>query len=322
MKTMKKPLVFIITFVMMFCVLASSAFTADTVSAAGSSGKYQHTVYTRTENDNSVWGIINGAFSSKNYMLEYDYTVQGDGTVMLNSCRPYVVSINKRLTSWYQTKKESEILEYDWLNSEDCPNSSYTSSSKKDIVYHIPEKIDNRKVTVLGPNLFNGSNRGGLAYLNGIVVPQYVEHIQWGCFANCSGLEAVLILGEKNLKSIQDYAFASCPKLTTVMFGDREYIFDAFSRSFDNPYIDLSYCYNLTRIGEGAFIGTCFNEVYLTRSVGKNIGKNAFGYSTYKGTYSHAKIYMFTCAPITMYAILANTDTSITKQIHFHQELY
>lgn len=278
--TMKKPLALAMAVLMMFCIVLTPVFESNTVSAA--SAEYTQLV-----------GKING----KEYVLIYGYTVLPDNTIRLDTARDEVhIPIYNNVGLWKRrtgTRVESVNV---WLKSKNGLNSrngialiENHSSARNSVYtyYYIPESINGRKVTVIGPNLFNNS-----ACLFNISIPRYVERIQWGAFANCPSLESVYFRnGTDNLKGIDDFAFAHCEDLGYIGVEDD----DIFAPK------------KLERVGEYAFWGTnLWMPVALPESMGGDIGTNAFNnIGISQGTHESLDL---RCSDVTWNAIMSKSE--------------
>ncbi len=86
--------------------------------------------------------------------------------------------------------------------SDDTTVTAACVYSGKDKVVVVPSEIDGKKVVEIGQLTF-ANNKD----VEGIVIPDTVEHISTGAFGNCENLKYVVL--SKNLKAIEEGAFVN-----------------------------------------------------------------------------------------------------------------
>ncbi|MBQ0064260.1 MAG: leucine-rich repeat protein [Firmicutes bacterium] len=120
----------------------------------------------------------------------------------------------------------------------------------------IPTKIEDKPVTRIAANAFNGNT-----VIKDLAVSQYVEEISESAFASCSNLENITTLGN-NLQTISQNAFYNCTKLESVTIPESvtRIESDAFANDSSLKYVQ----YNATNARDlsnykGAFRGCGMN---------------------------------------------------------------
>lgn len=165
----------------------------------------------------------------------------------------------------------------------------------------IPGKIENIEVTGIDKTAFNGKTS-----LKSIIIPESVTSIEKNAFAQCSGLEYAMVLGNNlstipegtfancaslnrfigNVKTIESNAFSGCPNLTSVIIpGERAGTGvsiepAAFTRcpKLANVYIAGKYDENsFTGVG---FIGCAIQIIHVSGEFPKGAREGLFGKGT------------------------------------------
>lgn len=118
------------------------------------------------------------------------------------------------------------------INQEELMITKYTGSDK---VIEIPESYKNYKVTVIGASVFNGSD------ITTVTIPS-------------------------SIKQIEDYAFASCHKLTKVNLNEGLEILDNSVFFNCSALKEIKLPNSIKQVGTRAFSGSAVNNVVLPDS--------------------------------------------------------
>lgn len=145
--------------------------------------------------------------------------------------------------------------------------------SGKDETVVIPDNVSGRPVTVIGVLAFNSAKTikslsipatvrriDKMAFfscsaIDKIIIPAGVEEIGSSAFRNCTSVESISFDNAKALKSIGDFAFASCRKIRALELPDGlKYVGEgAFSNCIELRSVVTDRA--LEEIGEAAFSG-------------------------------------------------------------------
>ena len=143
----------------------------------------------------------------------------------------------------------------------------------------IPDTIEGKKVTSIGPNAFKESS------IKSVILGSNIDTICEYAFADCTSLNSVNF-AESNLKTIGDFAFRRT-QLTEITFPDTletigESVFIPTSDSYYVPAVNsvlqkVTFGANLKTIGSKAFYyNKLISEIVFTGDKLKSIGNNAF----------------------------------------------
>lgn len=183
-------------------------------------------------------------------------------------------------------------LEFE-LNSDGNTYSVKGIGQSTDTDLSIPAKYNDKNVTAIAANAFNGSNLTSVSLANGIVeigegafsastellsvsIPDSVTTVGASAFLNCTKLMVAVIKDTSSIVSIHDNTFQGCTKLRTVNLPDGlKSIGDGAFRNCSSLN-NVTVKSGLTAIGARAF-ENCSSLENLTLSDGlKSIGASAF----------------------------------------------
>lgn len=172
-----------------------------------------------------------------------------------------------------ETAPEDYTIEAD-EEAKTCKITGYDGSSIK---LEIPEVIDGYKVTSIGGSAF----KDGKVKITSVEIPQYVTSLDDKAFEDCDELVTVKFKSSYGLKTIGNYAFNRCKKLTGITIPSSVTSIGEGSFMQCSSLGSISFPYNIKEIPEDAF---AYDTALSTVSLGsvKTIGENAFAQSAVK----------------------------------------
>lgn len=146
-----------------------------------------------------------------------------------------------------------------------------TGYTGTDLSIRIPSSINDRPVTVIGEEAFEGYD------MTDIVIPDSVVEIGNDAFSECNCLTSIKF--SKNLKTIGTGAFSYCDALTAVALPNNLKTIGKGSFSGCKALTTISFPKNLEYISDGAFEGSGLKTVSLPKNL-KYLGADSFAYCT------------------------------------------
>ena len=135
----------------------------------------------------------------------------------------------------------------------------------------IPSKYNNKSVTSIGSEAFDGCSR-----LTSITIPDSVTSIGRYAFRGCSSLTSITI--PDSVKSIGSSAFSYCSSLTSITIPDSVTSIGEEAFSYCSSLTSIIIPDSVTSIGRYAFRGcSSLTSITIPDSV-KSIGSSAFSY--------------------------------------------
>lgn len=125
-----------------------------------------------------------------------------------------------------------------------------------------------------------GAFRGD-KYIKEVRLPSTIKYIKNSAFAQCPKLKQVIFATEQGLNNeidIEEYAFASCPELTTINLNNVREIGDySFYGCIKLKFDSKEFLPKVQKVGQYSF-SYCHSltEVQLPESISSNIGDGAF----------------------------------------------
>lgn len=163
--------------------------------------------------------------------------------------------------------------EHTWKNYEykvlDDGNVEITGYTGQEANVSIPQSIDSRTVTSIGPSAFQKCTS-----LKEVTVPDGITVIGDYAFAYCSGLTRVTL--PDSLKTLKEAAFGECSSLESITIPDGVTAIPEYAFYRCTSLAELTLPQSLTYLGENSFSGCkSLTQVVLPDSV-KNIDWSAF----------------------------------------------
>ncbi len=284
----------------------------DSVTAIGNSAFAQCSSLKEISIPNSVTTIEQDAFSGCSSLTDvyYDGTKKQWNEVQIASGSGLE---DERITIHFNKEDETEnIYECRILEDDTIEIVKYNGS---DSILHIPEQIEERRVTRIGEAAFSGctslteavvpsgvTSIGGSAFsgctnLVKIDLPDGITDIEGNAFLNCTGLKEVKIPG--SIDRIHDSTFAGCTGLAKLCIPSNitDVSMNAFSGCSGLTEVEIQN--GVINIEDGAFsFCTALREIHIPVSV-DSIGEGAFEacdsledayYSGTKGQWGKIKI--------------------------------
>lgn len=160
---------------------------------------------------------------------------------------------------------------YELIN--DGQEVKITAYNENQAKVSIPEKIDGKRVTVIGAYAFSM-----VSHMESVKIPKYVKTIEHHAFYMSGRLESVTV--PANVDTIGAYAFASCGRIEKITIKNGVKSIGDYAFAECNRLLKVVIPGSVTRIGDYAFFGCGRIETVSMKKGVQDIGHYAFAACT------------------------------------------